>query len=145
MQLMPRSLPEPGDERRPPPAEGDPTATPRAARILVVEDDALLAMELAATLEGAGHRVVGPAHSVPEAFARVRGDAPIDAALLDVDLRGETVAPVADALAAHGVPFAFVTGRPDGLPGHPGVALLRKPAPPALVLAVLGSPLAAQR
>ena len=78
--------------------------------ILVVEDEALLAVDLSLTLEDEGARVAGPCMTVKDAM---RFDGPIDAAVLDVDLRGEAVFPVADRLHADGTPFVFHTGRAD--------------------------------
>ncbi|MFO6464109.1 hypothetical protein ACK8OR_06940 [Jannaschia sp. KMU-145] len=78
--------------------------------ILVVEDEALIAMEVAMSLEDEGAEIVGPCSSVATALTRVT-DA--DAAVLDVDVRGEAVFPVADELRAAGKPFLFHTGRDD--------------------------------
>ena len=80
-----------------------------ARRVLVVEDEWLIAAQIGRVLEEAGAVVLGPAHSVEEALALLRDGAPPDAALLDVNLRGELVTPVARALAGLGVPFALVT------------------------------------
>ena len=90
-----------------------------ARRVLVVEDEWLIAAEIGRALEGAGAVVLGPAHSVEQALALLRdGAAPPDAALLDVNLRGEAVTPVALALAERGVPFALVTAyAAEGLDG----------------------------
>ena len=78
-------------------------------RVLVVEDEGLIAMDLAATLRRAGCTVVGPARRVAHALRHVADDAP-DVAILDVNLAGEPVFPVADALAERGVPFTFLSG-----------------------------------
>lgn len=80
-------------------------------RLLVVEDEYAIATDLAYALEDAGVEVVGPAASVEDALELVRreGDR-LDGALLDINLRDERVYPVADALAAKGVPFMFTTG-----------------------------------
>ena len=79
-------------------------------RILVVEDDYLLAVEVRDRLLDAGADVVGPAPAVADAQALVREGGALDAAVLDVNLRGEMVFPVADALDARHVPFVFLTG-----------------------------------
>jgi CheY-like chemotaxis protein len=124
----------------------DPTEAPaRRVRVLVVEDDVLVGADTALVLAAHGHDAVGPARSVAEALRAVAQEAPIDAALLDVDLAGETSGAVADALAARGIPFALLTGRPDGLPGHAGVPVVLKPAPHRLVLAVVAALLARRR
>jgi CheY-like chemotaxis protein len=78
--------------------------------ILVVEDEYVIATELAQSLEDLGAVVVGPAGSVGDALTLVSEGAPIDAALLDVNLGSERVYPVADILQAQGVPYIFTTG-----------------------------------
>ena len=85
-----------------------------ARRVLVVEDEWLIAAEIGRALEGVGAVVLGPAHSVEQALALLRDEAAPDAALLDVNLRGEPVTPVALALAGRGVPFALVTAYAAG-------------------------------
>ena len=79
-------------------------------RLLVVEDDYLVAMDLADELTDHGAQVVGPAGSVEEALALVAADSAIDGAVLDINLRNEKVYPVAEALHARGIPFVFTTG-----------------------------------
>ncbi|MBI0534890.1 response regulator [Roseomonas sp. KE2513] len=80
-------------------------------RLLVVEDEYVIAMDMARALEELGAEVVGPAGSVADALLLVRNeDSHLDAAVLDVNLRNERVFPVAEALAARGVPFVFATG-----------------------------------
>ena len=79
-------------------------------RILVVEDEYLLAVEIALELEDKGAVVLGPAPSVEQALALL-DDGPLpDGAILDVNLGGEPVFTVADALIGHGVPLVFTTG-----------------------------------
>lgn len=78
-------------------------------RVLVVEDELMVAMGLEMALQSCGFEVVGPVGRFPQALAAAERDQ-IDAALLDVNLRGDEVFPVADALAARGVPFVFLTG-----------------------------------
>jgi PAS domain S-box-containing protein len=80
-----------------------------ARRILVVEDEALVAMELADSLTELGFTVIGPFTNLAEAKqALERGE--IDAAVLDVNLGGEPIYPLAAILAARNKPFVFVTG-----------------------------------
>jgi DNA-binding response OmpR family regulator len=113
-------------------------------RILVVEDEALIAMDLARVVRRAGCEVVGPAGRVEEALRLAAGQ-PIDAAILDVNLGGEESFGVADALARRGVPFAFLTGY-DGtvLPGRfRGRLVIRKPYDAARLAAMLGGKAAA--
>lgn len=85
-----------------------PAAAPR--RILVVEDEMLVAMFIADTLEEAGCEIVGTTGRIDEALALIDGGE-IDAAVLDVNLgRGRTSFPVAEALATRDIPFLFSTG-----------------------------------
>jgi len=78
-------------------------------RVLLVEDDALVGMMVQDMLEDAGWDVIGPVPSLDEALEAVRnGD--FDAAVLDVNLGGTFVYPVAEVLHANGVPFVFLTG-----------------------------------
>lgn len=83
--------------------------TPVGRRVLLVEDEALIAMNVEDMLDALGYVVVAAAAEVEEALAAVEGGG-IDAALLDVNLQGRTSFPVADALAARDVPFVFATG-----------------------------------
>jgi CheY-like chemotaxis protein len=78
-------------------------------RILVAEDEVLVAMMIEDMLSDLGCVVLGPAGSVAEALALVEGGG-FAGALLDVNLAGEAIYPVADALAERGIPFVFVTG-----------------------------------
>jgi len=91
-----------------------PDARPRPGlagrRVLVVEDDYLIATALCQELEDAGAEVVGPAPDVAAALELLAVEGAINGAVLDVNLGGEMAWPVAEALLAHGVPFAFTTG-----------------------------------
>jgi two-component sensor histidine kinase/CheY-like chemotaxis protein len=86
-----------------------PTRNLGRQSILIVEDVALVASEIAHIVRTAGGIVVGPVSTLPEALA-VASREPLDAAVLDVNLAGEMVFPVADRLQARGVPFLFLTG-----------------------------------
>jgi PAS domain S-box-containing protein len=90
-----------------------------ASRILVVEDEALVALQLQNDLEEAGHQIVGPARSLKHGLMLASQER-IDAALLDVRLGRETSAAIADQLLARNIPFAFATGYSDTslLPEH---------------------------
>ena len=79
-------------------------------RVLVVEDEFFIADDLARALTALGAEVVGPVPTRDEALEELSGAGRIDLAVLDINLRGEPVFPVADALAASGVPFVFATG-----------------------------------
>jgi DNA-binding response OmpR family regulator len=78
-------------------------------RILIVEDDYLIATLLAEILETAGWHVVGPVGRLTEAVDAAAKEG-FDAAVLDVNLGGEAVYPVAEVLDARHVPFVFLTG-----------------------------------
>lgn len=78
-------------------------------RILVVEDETIVAWALADNLAEIGCTVVGPAASVRQALAIVATET-VDAAILDVNLDGENSYPIADVLLARGVPFVLSTG-----------------------------------
>jgi CheY-like chemotaxis protein len=78
-------------------------------RILVVEDEALIAVMLVDILKGLGAEVVGPAATVEQALTIVES-VTIDAAILDVNLRNVRVDPLSDKLRARGVPLVFATG-----------------------------------
>jgi DNA-binding response OmpR family regulator len=96
-------------------------------RILVVEDEPLIAMEIVATLQEAGCAVAGPTANVAAAVALV--EAGCDGALLDANLSGEPVGELAATLTRAGVPFAFVTGYDSEAlpPPFRSAPLLRKP------------------
>jgi PAS domain S-box-containing protein len=99
----------------------------KGARVLIVEDAVLLALELETGLADAGAEVVGPAYELEEALALL--ERPIDAAVLDANLNGRSVMPVAEALAARRVPFVFATGYGEtgGAPGGFDAPVIRKP------------------
>src|SRR6516165_7818743 len=78
-------------------------------RVLVVEDDYLVAMDIVRALERAGAEVIGPAPAIEAALDVLEQTVP-DGAILDINLGGEMAFPVADALLARGVPFVFATG-----------------------------------
>lgn len=108
------------------------------SRILIIEDEALVAMLVEDALMDAGCAVIGPASDV-EGALRLLAESTPDAAVLDLNLGGETSAPVADALAGRGVPFVVATGYgAAGLPArHRGVPVLAKPYDPAELVALL--------
>jgi DNA-binding response OmpR family regulator len=128
----------------------DPAAGPGPLgdrRVLVVEDEAIVAMLVEDELAEAGAVVLGPAGSVDEALQLIEAaaaDGGLSGAVLDIDLEGYRVGPVADRLAALGVPFLFATGlfaadwtRDGALGGHAAAPVLQKPFDPrALVAAV---------
>src|SRR5262249_8333027 len=87
-----------------------------AKRILVVEDELMIRMLLQALLGGFGYPATAEAGRLDEAWKAAK-TADFDLAILDVNLDGEPVSPVADALVARGTPFVFATGYGErGLP-----------------------------
>jgi two-component sensor histidine kinase/DNA-binding response OmpR family regulator len=97
-------------------------------RIMIVEDEALVAMILEEQLEELGFSIAITCASVPEAIRAIDDYAP-DAAILDVNLAGELVYPVADRLLDRGIPFVFVTGygRESIDPSYAAIQILEKP------------------
>ncbi|MCY0389395.1 response regulator [Robbsia sp. Bb-Pol-6] len=85
-------------------------ATPEKKRILIVEDDALIAMLLEDVVDLLGFTLAGSAATVPAALALLAEGVAVDAALLDINLAGQRVFPVADELVRRGIPFAFCSG-----------------------------------
>lgn len=79
-------------------------------RVLVVEDEYFVADDVVRAIESLGAEIVGPVPTREQAMALLTSADRIDAAVLDVNLQGESVFPVADALAQRGIPFIFATG-----------------------------------
>jgi CheY-like chemotaxis protein len=90
-----------------------PSLALRDRRILVVEDEYLIAMTLKDNLEEAGSIVIGPVPSVDKALAALESNPNIDASILDINLGGAMAYPVADALLARKIPFVFTSGYED--------------------------------
>jgi DNA-binding response OmpR family regulator len=114
------------------------------ARVLVVEDEFIIADEIAAIVTDAGYTVVGPVGSIESAEAALEGDAPPDFAVLDANLRGGSSARVAERLRALRVPFCICTGYRfnDLKPTFGDVALLQKPVDAQTLVAVIKAALA---
>ena len=108
-------------------------------RVLVVEDNALIALDVSRQLTDAGFQVVGPATSVTKALKLI-ADQGCDIAVLDVNLGDkETSEPIAHALRARGTPFIVLSGymREQHPPGLQGAPVLSKPAEPGELVATL--------
>ncbi len=103
----------------------DNSATLGGRRLLVVEDDYLVATDLVDELADHGAEVLGPAGSVDEALDLLAAESQIDAAVLDINLTNEKVYPVAEALRARGIPFVFTTGYDAWLVPEAFAAVLR--------------------
>ncbi len=96
-------------------------------RILVVEDEALISTMVEDMLTSIGISVIGPATTILSALELVEKEI-IDAAVLDVNVRGQTVEPVAERLMAKGVPILFATGYSHvELPPGANTAIIDKP------------------
>lgn len=111
-------------------------------RVFIVEDEALILFSLEDMLADLGCEVVASALRIDDALAKV-GVLAFDVAILDVNVAGERIDPVADLLAARGVPFVFATGynRPSLPPDHRERALIAKPYRTVEVEAALGAAL----
>jgi CheY-like chemotaxis protein len=109
-------------------------------RILLVEDEYMLASDLAHYLEEHGAAIVGPAGTVASALALVEQNR-LDGAVLDINLHNEEVYPVADALIALNVPIVFATGYDELLMQRPYIGLPRcqKPLDKEALARVLAS------
>ncbi|HEX9932419.1 MAG TPA: response regulator [Allosphingosinicella sp.] len=110
----------------------------RHKRILIVEDEPIVALALQDMLEDLGYEVIGPAFRVPPALALAESEA-IDAAILDVNMGDGDSYGVAERLRARGIPYLFATGYGrEGLePGHEETPVLQKPYRDAQVEAEL--------
>ena len=122
-----------------------PGATPtlRGVRVLVVEDDAILLMDLETILRDAGAEIVAACRAVEDALATVRKQ-PVSIAVLDVRIGGETIAPVVRLLCKHGTPFVFYTGqvgKDPALAEWPGSRIVAKPASGRSIIAAVADTL----
>jgi len=116
----------------------------RKKSVLVVEDCALIAMDISFALFDGGYEVVGPANDLPSALKLIEAHE-LDAALLDLDLKGTLSVPAAELLDRKGTPFAFLTGyeKDCAMPAVGGARpMLRKPVTPEMILEVLSRLLA---
>jgi DNA-binding response OmpR family regulator len=111
----------------------------QGTRVLVVEDDVILLMELEAILLEAGAEIAGLCRTVKDALAATDKDG-IAAAILDVRVGRATIAPVARQLARRGTPFIFYTGQVETDPvlrEWAGRKVLSKPARPGAIVAAV--------
>jgi CheY-like chemotaxis protein len=119
----------------------------RDCHVLVVEDEYLVAEELELELLEAGAVVIGPVATVAAALALIETEARIDGAVLDANLGGELVYPVADRLLALGVPLIFTTGYDAStIPAtYKGCLVCEKPVHIAAVARAMEKMVAAKR
>jgi DNA-binding response OmpR family regulator len=114
-------------------------------RVLVVEDEYIIALNLAGELADRGAVVIGPVGIVESALDAIK-NTDLDGTILDINLRGKEAFSVADALADRHVPFVFATGREisDGIPArHVNVRRFEKPTPPGVICDALEAAIAA--
>jgi DNA-binding response OmpR family regulator len=99
------------------------------ARVLIAEDEAIVAMELQQLMEDQGALALGPCYTIESALEAVADGSP-SVAILDVRLGRSLISPVASALAARGVPFVFYSGqseRDETVAAWPSAPLVSKP------------------
>ena len=109
---------------------------PRGRRVLVLEDEFLIAVDLVQMLEDIGMCVVGPAPSI-EAAEALLATQEVDVAILDLNINGRRSDPVAAILAARGIPFILATGYDDAGAASGAVAVVRKPYGQAVIASAL--------
>jgi len=110
------------------------------AHLLLVEDDRLILMDLEAQVLDADAATVDTCTDIDAALALIDRTDRIDAALLDIRLGHDSIAPVARALQARGIPFAFYSGQDESDPVHqewPDAGIIHKPAPAWAVVSML--------
>jgi CheY-like chemotaxis protein len=107
--------------------------------VLVVEDEYFIADDLVCAFEACGARVLGPVATLQDALALVAETERIDCAVLDINLQGDMVYPLADALARRGVPFVFATGYNGAMidQRYVGVPRCEKPVSPGAIAKAL--------
>ena len=116
----------------------------RQRAVLMVEDELVITLDLERAIMKAGGFPVGPATAVSGALHLLNVER-VDGAILDVDLRGEDVTPVVEALLDRGIPFVFHTGigLPPGLRQRcPGTPVHTKPVAAEVLIGSLGALLA---
>jgi PAS domain S-box-containing protein len=96
------------------------------SRVLLVEDETLVALEIQDSLQDLGCTIIGPAATIAEARRMVSKEMPIDVAMLDINLRGNKSFEIAQHLASVGVPFFFASGYSELPPEWEGKAILLK-------------------
>ena len=112
-------------------------------RILIIEDDAIISLDIEFALAAAGAEVVGPAPTVSRAV-ELANDSNITAAIVDLRLRRESAGPAVDSLRHRGIAFIFYSGQADQQAAQvwPEVPLLMKPARHEAIVATLAAQIA---
>ena len=116
------------------------TDNQRPARILILEDEPLIALNLEDVLINAGFTIAGVAGKLDRALALIESGA-CDAAIIDSNLAGVSASPVAASLAGRGLPYIVMSGySPDQMQGeYPRASFLSKPCRPELLVETLNS------
>ena len=108
-------------------------------RVLIVEDEVIVAFSIECEVMDAGGEIVGPAHTLADAVRLI--DEPIDVAILDINIHGEPVWPIAQALRERGVPYVLASANCDDPraadPAFANVPRFDKPVPIARLLAAV--------
>lgn len=126
-------------------ASANPALSGKA--IMIVEDEYLIAINIEVALEELGARIIGPFSRVEDALEALKGrDFLPDAAILDINVRGRPVFPVAERLAERSIPFVFATGYDHWAipPALSHVRRFEKPTDPVVLGEVLAGYLAAR-
>ena len=112
----------------------------RGCTVLVVENEFMIAEDLSISLVDAGAIVLGPVSSVSAALALLAAEPDVHGAVLDINLNGQMVFPVADALAVRQVPFVFATGYDQSFVprAYAGVLRFQKPVDTTKMLRAIG-------
>ena len=112
----------------------------RTVRVLIVEDEPIIALGLEDVLIDAGFQIAGVAGKLEKALSLVESGV-CDVAIVDANLTGVSASPIAIALAARGVPFIVLSGySPDQVQGvFPGALFIQKPCRPELLLEKLNT------
>jgi CheY-like chemotaxis protein len=110
-------------------------------RILLVEDEYMIAQDMAYEISAFGAEVVGPVPSLGEALRLVEAEAELDAAFLDLNLNGEQAYPLVDALRGKGVPIVFTTGYDENVipPRYADIPRCGKPVTRMVLRRMLGT------
>jgi DNA-binding response OmpR family regulator len=114
-------------------------AARRAVRVLVIEDEPMIALGLKNVLMQAGFSIAGVANKLDKALVLIEAGA-CDAAIVDANLAGVSAAPAAEALTARGLPFVVLSGYlPEQMQGVFSGTFLQKPCRPERMIATLSA------
>ncbi len=128
-------------KRRRFPVAGADTLPLKGTRILIVEDEGVIAMELQSIFEDAGADVAGPALTLRGGLALAEAEE-LTAAILDYRLGLDSIEPVAEALERRGIPFCFYSGQTKSSPEEMDrrhVVVIAKPASPSVLIDTVAS------